>query len=691
MTSESGPSGIFKSGLKQENHRRGRSGHRKPQKPPEERLDYFAAGAEIKDENGIRCVEIGNRIGDWGCRHNAYDKDKLMDVLEHHNVSLHRLVLAECQNVTDEALPYLKFCTQLLELNLSGCCEISDRCIEGVAANCRTLKSVGLRDCSNVSDKAVLEFARSCKNLTALDVSRCNLITDHSLEAMSKTCTSLTSLYLGECIHISTASVKLFGQHARDLKHLDLHGIPTIGDTAISAVGRHCQHLEMLNLADCNRISDTSIGVIGQRCPNLLYLNLRNCYDVTDWSMADLARKCTQLTFLDLANCKDIGDETITLIATGCGPRLKYLDLRKCDRITDVSGSLLGNCTSLTHLSLLKCTKLTDDTLLPIATNCSKLNLLHLRKGKPQDPGVKLLGEQQRDRGATLTALDLGNCTWLTDESVEKISHCTLLRKLNLRKVTKATDLSLRLIPQNCRKLEQLNLSHCKKVFDKTIYDLALKCCEMQHLDLSWCERVTDWPIIKMAQTCRKITHLDVGMCPLVTSAVLPHFERLGVIVIRSPEYNPYDVVRNEDKNLEHFVQKHAPGYPRLLPPPLLPRYETHARLNYVGRLHAPRPKRSFTFNQDYNRIQLVVKVEGNPTTMDIICVFNPLFLKVTQNGRKKPYINGTLASLIDPQNSVWALTGGEDSKTIEIVLRKKYGGRRWKTLLASDLDKLEA
>ena len=78
MTSESGPSGTFKSGMKQEKHRRGRSGHRKPQKPPEERLDYFAAGAEIKDENGIRCVEIGNRIGDWGCRHNAYDKDKLM-------------------------------------------------------------------------------------------------------------------------------------------------------------------------------------------------------------------------------------------------------------------------------------------------------------------------------------------------------------------------------------------------------------------------------------------------------------------------------------------------------------------------------------------------------------------------------------------------------------------------------------
>ena len=694
MADTADPSGVFASGVRMERHRRGGQGghhHKKPStKAPEELLDYFKAGTVVKEETGVRCLEVAGRIMDFGCKPEAYDEKKLMDVLEHHNVSLHKLMLSGCEKIEDSTLPFLKFCTELRELNLNGCDKVSNRVLEGVAANCHTLRALGLRDCVDVQDEPILELARQCKHLTALDLSRCIDITDKSISAIAKGCHHLTSLYLSECGQLTTASIKLIGQNARELKHLDVKGNVGVSDSSISNIGRTCTKLELLNLADCDKISDTSIGVVGQRCSNLLYLNLRNCHEVTDWSMADLARRCNQITFLDLAFCKDISDEVVELISNGCGPRLTYLDLRKCDRITDKAGALLGKCVKLKHLSLLKCTQLTEETLLPVAQNCLNLELLHMRKSRLSDPGLQLLGEQQRDNGATLTALDLGNCTFLTDKSVQEIMHCHLLIKLNLRKAFKTTDLSLRLIPPNCRKLQQLNLSYCKNIHDKTVYDLGMKCPDMVHLDLSWCPAVTDWPITKMAERFKKLKHLDIGQCPRVTSAIMPLFERLGVIVIRSPEFNPNDQVKGEDRSLETFVENHAPGYARIKPPPLQPGEELHAKLNYVGRLHAPRPKRAFTFYQDYNKIDLVIKVKGNPTTMDINVEFSPLFLKVTQKDVKKPYINGTLVSVVDPKNCVYALTGGDNSKQIEITLRKKNRGLRWKTLLGADLDKLE-
>ena len=87
---------------------------------------------------------------DFGCKPEAYDEKKLMDVLEHHNVSLHKLMLSGCEKIEDSTLPFLKFCTELRELNLNGCDKVSNRVLEGVAANCHTLRALGLRDCVDV-------------------------------------------------------------------------------------------------------------------------------------------------------------------------------------------------------------------------------------------------------------------------------------------------------------------------------------------------------------------------------------------------------------------------------------------------------------------------------------------------------------------------------------------------------------
>ena len=189
--------GVFASGLKMDRHRRGGHHHKKAStKPPEELLDYFKASAEIKEETGVRCLQIAGRIGDWGVKPEFYNEKELMDVLEHHNGFLTRLVLSGCDQVEDPALVFLKFCTQLRELNMNGCEKVTDRLMEGVAANCRTLKAVGLRRCNAITDAPVLEFAKSCPNLTALDLGYCVDVTDKGIEAVAKVCTSMTSFYI---------------------------------------------------------------------------------------------------------------------------------------------------------------------------------------------------------------------------------------------------------------------------------------------------------------------------------------------------------------------------------------------------------------------------------------------------------------------------------------------------------------
>ncbi|KAJ4708080.1 F-box/LRR-repeat protein [Melia azedarach] len=115
--------------------------------------------------------------------------------------SLKKLVLAECDRVTDFGVSFLRQMSCLEELNLAECGpKVTD--IGGIAiASMKTLKRLNLSWLINVSDHTLTAIAKNCKNLAAIDLTGCELITGSGIRAFGHH-RCLESLVLTSCYNI---------------------------------------------------------------------------------------------------------------------------------------------------------------------------------------------------------------------------------------------------------------------------------------------------------------------------------------------------------------------------------------------------------------------------------------------------------------------------------------------------------
>jgi F-box/leucine-rich repeat protein 2/20 len=115
--------------------------------------------------------------------------------------TLKRLVLAECDRLTDFGVSLLQGMCCLEELNLAECGpKVTDN--GGMAvASIASLKRMNLSWLINVSDITLIAIAGNCRNLVALDLTGCEMITGAGIRALGyHEC--LESLVLVSCYNI---------------------------------------------------------------------------------------------------------------------------------------------------------------------------------------------------------------------------------------------------------------------------------------------------------------------------------------------------------------------------------------------------------------------------------------------------------------------------------------------------------
>ena len=66
--------------------------------------------------------------------------------------------------------------TQLLELHITGCFEITDSSLMAIAHHCTQLLVLDIEDCENVTGESVSTVANLCTNLTQLNLQGCNVV-----------------------------------------------------------------------------------------------------------------------------------------------------------------------------------------------------------------------------------------------------------------------------------------------------------------------------------------------------------------------------------------------------------------------------------------------------------------------------------------------------------------------------------
>uniref|UniRef100_A0AAG5DU54 F-box domain-containing protein n=1 Tax=Anopheles atroparvus TaxID=41427 RepID=A0AAG5DU54_ANOAO len=112
------------------------------------------------------------------------------------------LKVSGCYRMTDFALRYgFKF-TELKELSLSRCHQISEAGIERLVATCPALEYLDLSECPNINDNCVKMIAVQLKRISTLKLANCPLLTETCLAFLTTFCKNLKYLYVRGCFKL---------------------------------------------------------------------------------------------------------------------------------------------------------------------------------------------------------------------------------------------------------------------------------------------------------------------------------------------------------------------------------------------------------------------------------------------------------------------------------------------------------
>jgi len=112
---------------------------------------------------------------------------------------LKTLKLTNCNKITDLSLKYCFKFTELRELCLKKCQQITITGIKEMVKNCPALEIIDLTECYNINDKSIELITIHLKRLTHLYLDRCLQLTDFSLDYIVINCTNLKFLSICGC------------------------------------------------------------------------------------------------------------------------------------------------------------------------------------------------------------------------------------------------------------------------------------------------------------------------------------------------------------------------------------------------------------------------------------------------------------------------------------------------------------
>ena len=257
----------------------------------------------------------------------------------------------------------------LLGLNLSSLqylsflfCRIGDVEVSSVAHGCPYLLEISLSKCYEVTDKCMIELVENCHELTSIIVDSSIDRAARGLPAFGDTCLNQITESLPDRLHISSLS-KMLLVRCND-----------ITDIVVSAILHKSPLLNNVIFSRCRNISDMSVSALAHNCPLLKKISICECEKITETSVLALSRNCPLLEYLNLTYSR-ITDNCILALSQNC-PLLNEVILYGCDEITDLGVSALAhNCPLLYYITLAECDKITDLSVSALARNCPLLSV----------------------------------------------------------------------------------------------------------------------------------------------------------------------------------------------------------------------------------------------------------------------------------------------------------------------------
>lgn len=367
--------------------------------------------------------------------------------------SLKSLNLNGTEDVNDEViLAIIKHCTQLEELEISGCMSITTSGYQLLTALTR-LKVLNINLCYSS-----FPFTTS---ITQLD--------DIALSQIPKCLTDLTRLDIGQGSY-TKKSINMFATHCTKLQHLCIEFDGDLTKDVISALTRNCTHLTNLKTVITDPVNiPTSI----KRLPLLKSIDIKSPCSIK--LLGDISKHCKQLESLSLIldskeqkmEKTDIEELPLTKLELFLNNPLNCMNLFK--RLQSLQELYLKYET----ISLSLCKE--------IVIYLPKLRILEL--GKTFDKELQILSKG-------LEMLEIlsfyGDSKSVTDKGLEFIANAEWnLKKFCIVELGGITDNGLCTLLKRLPELYSLDVTLCKNISEKILDVLSKHCKKLRFLNVS--------------------------------------------------------------------------------------------------------------------------------------------------------------------------------------------------------------
>lgn len=189
--------------------------------------------------------------------------------------NLRTLDLGWCSLITDQSLEAIGRANCIRTLNLEGCSMISDSGLAYLANGslARTLKKLVLAECDQITDSGASVLQLFCC-LEELNIAECGpKVTDDGGIAIAAI-KSLRKLNLAWLINVSDITLFALAENCENLVSIDLTGCELIRGAGIRAFENH-SCLDSLVLADCYGVNVHDIEQTVLGCQSLRYIVLQ--------------------------------------------------------------------------------------------------------------------------------------------------------------------------------------------------------------------------------------------------------------------------------------------------------------------------------------------------------------------------------------------------------------------------------
>lgn len=204
--------------------------------------------------------------------------DDAVTAVATHCTQLLSLKLRNCTMLTDiSASAIASNCQQLKELDLWNCNRISGSALQAFAKSCQSIQKLNLGKCTRVTDAAIRALAEYTQ-LQELNVTLCEDLTDagmigHWVDLQS---------FVAPFTKISDTSVEHIAKRSPLLHTINLSRCRRITDSSLHTIAAHCKRLHTLDVAE-SVVTDSGVVAIATSCREMQVLNFELCRGYRCW------------------------------------------------------------------------------------------------------------------------------------------------------------------------------------------------------------------------------------------------------------------------------------------------------------------------------------------------------------------------------------------------------------------------